>query len=299
MVSLGMPLLGELVATSPPPYSRRAALSALGLGIPFEDVSFPAAGDVLLRGWFFPADKPDAPAILYAPSTASDQRSGLSLVGPFHEAGYSFLLFSYRGHGSSEGNPFGFTYGARESEDVDAAIRFLTEDKGIHHVGAIGHSAGAVSIILSAARNADIQAVIAASPFPSLEEVWKSNRPPFVPIPLLELAFQLSELTRGYSRQQIRPLDVINLISPRPLLLIQGGQDGRISYEQSRRLFNAAQEPKQMWVAQGANHAQVRSPVLDAVVDEMISFFDHALRGGVSAPIRAPVMEGHRPQGHS
>lgn len=285
MVSLGAPLLGELVATIAPPYSKRAASSAYNLGIPLEEVSFRTAGDALLRGWFFPADNADAPAILYAPSTASDQRSGLSLVKPFHQAGYAVLLFSYRGHGLSEGNRFGFTYGARESEDVDAAVRFLTHTLGVQHVGAVGHSAGAVSILLSASHNPDIRAVIAASPFPSLEEVWKSNRPPFVPKALLEMTCQFSEWTRGYSRQQIRPLDVIDRISPRPLLLIHGSRDSRISFEQSRRLFYAAREPKQMWVAEGASHAEVRSPVLDSMADEMILFFDRALRGAVTDPV--------------
>jgi dipeptidyl aminopeptidase/acylaminoacyl peptidase len=289
MATLGAPLLGELIATSPPPYTKRATLSAASLGVSFEEVSFPATDGTALRGWFFPAERSDAPAILYAPSTASDQRSGLSLVMPFHRAGYAVLLFSYRGTGSSDGNRFAFTYGAKESEDVDAAIRFLSEAKGVQHIGAVGHSAGAVSIILSASRNVDLEAVVAASPFPSLEEIWESNRPAFIPPPLQEMAFQFSEWTRGYSRQQIRPLDVIDRISPRPLLLIHGSRDSRISFEQSRRLFYAAREPKQLWVAEGASHAEVRSPVLDSMADEMILFFDRALRGVVTDPtLRRP-----------
>lgn len=113
-------------------------------------------------------------AVVYAPATAHDQRSGLSLVPIFHQAGYHVLLFSYWGHGLSDGLPGRFTYGAAESKDVDAAVAFLHKAKHTGHIAVIGHSAGAA--ILSAARNPDIGAVIAVAPFNCPEEV-RSVRP--------------------------------------------------------------------------------------------------------------------------
>ncbi len=44
-------------------------------------------------------------------------------------------------------------YGAAGSRDVDAAVKFLSETKGIRRISLIGHSAGAISAILSAVRN--------------------------------------------------------------------------------------------------------------------------------------------------
>ncbi len=278
VVSIGGPVLGELLATKAPIFPKQAALSAKHLGIPYEEVSFPAVDGPILRGWFFPVEKRGAPAIIYAPATARDQRSGMSLVEPLHEAGFHVLLFSYRGHGLSEGSPFGFTYGAMESMDVDAAVRFLYETKGIHRIGAIGHSAGAVSILLSASRNSHIGAIVAASAFPTMEDVWRTNSPAIMPIPFIELMMRISELARGYTRQQIRPQDVIGQISPRPLLLIHGSGDRRITFDQAIRMFEAAEEPKRLWLIEGADHGQVRTPVMDDIIQEIIAFLAEALR---------------------
>jgi dipeptidyl aminopeptidase/acylaminoacyl peptidase len=274
--TLGGPVLGELVATIAPVFPQKATISAKDLGIPYEEVAFQTSDQLILRGWFFPAVEEDAPAILYAPATSNDLRSGISLVLPLHNAGYHVLLFSYRGHGFSDGNRFGFTYGALESKDVDAAVSFLHKTKGIQRIGAVGHSVGAVSTILSAARNPNIDAVVAASPFNTMEEIWETNRPVMFPKPLLDLSMRISELRKGFTRDQIRPEDVIAKIAPRPILIIHGSEDKRITNEQALRLYNTAQEPKRMWLVEGASHGEVRSPVLDYLVENIIDFFNDA-----------------------
>jgi len=277
LLTVGGPLLGEWVATKAPTFGRRAAQEVRGLGLAFEEVSFAAEDGALLQGWFFPQADPQAPAILYAPATGRDQRSGLALVRPLHEAGYQVLLFSYRGHGLSQGNRSGFTYGAKESRDVDAAVAFLRQEKRIGRIGAIGHSAGAVSILLSAARNPGIDVVVAAAPFPTVETVWETNRPAIFPRPLLEMTLRLSEVTRGYSRDEVRPLDVISGIAPRPVLLLHGLDDARISESQARGLFAAAQAPKQLWLVEGADHGEMGAPALTALMDEIIQFLKASL----------------------
>ncbi len=282
LLSIGSPAIGEIVASMAPIYTRKEELLPSTLGIPFEQVAFPTTDGLILRGWFFPSTMKTAPAILYAPATARDQRSGLSLVKPLHEAGYHVLLFSYRGHGTSDGNRFGFTYGAVEKKDVDAAIRYLYEERGVHRIGAIGHSAGAVSIILSGSKNPHIGAIVAASPFASLEEVWETNRPPLFPRFLFQLTFRISEQRKGFSRHQVRPGDVIGEFAPRPLLLIHGSNDARITREQAIRLFARAKYPKQLWVIQDATHAGVRDPGLDSIANQIIEFFDVSLQNPIT-----------------
>jgi dipeptidyl aminopeptidase/acylaminoacyl peptidase len=291
LLSIGGPVLGELIATLAPVFPKSATLSVDELNIPYESVAFPTTDDLILRGWFFPAEKLDAPAILYAPATAHDLRSGLSFVTPLHHAGYHVLLFSYRGHGLSDGNPFGFTYGALESEDVDAAVQYLYEARGINRIGAIGHSVGAVSIIISAARNPNIGAVVAASPFNSVEEIWETNRPTLVPKPVLDFSMWMSELRKGFTRTDIRPEDVIAKISPRQLLIIHGSEDKRITEQQVMRMFTTAQNPKRLWIVEGASHSGVRSPALDILMQKIITFLDDALIPSVELTSNLPVTQ--------
>ena len=233
MLSLGGPVLAEMVSTAAPFFSKGADQAADALGIRYETVSFQSSDGITLRGWYFPSEIANSPAILYAPATAKDQRSGLSLVRPLHEAGFSVLLFSYRGHGASDGNPVGFSYGAHESLDVDAAVSYLHVIRGASAVGAIGHSAGAVAIILSAARNPQIDIVVAASPYASVEEIWNTNKPTLMPTPMYDFMMRTSELRKDFERNQVRPVDVIDRISPRPILIIHGANDKRITQEQA------------------------------------------------------------------
>ena len=275
-LTIGGPVLGELIATMAPLYASRTPEAALRYGIRYEEIKFPAVDGLTLRGWFFPAEERNAPAIIYAPATSRDQRSGESLVKPLIDAGYHVLLFSYRGHGDSEGNRFGFTYGAEESKDIDAAASFLYRNKSISEIGVIGHSAGAVSSIISAARNPLLKAVVAAAPFPSVEEIWSNNRPEFMPAAFFDFVMRLTEQRKGYSRHQVRPRDVIKQIAPRPVLLIHGCEDQRITRDQALQLYDNAQEPKQLWYFGDASHSAIRSPVLDNIMEDVIDFLDAA-----------------------
>jgi uncharacterized protein len=292
LLTLVGPIVGETIATSPPAFPRKAFNPGTELGLPYEEVTFPTADGLALGGWFVPAEQPDAPAIVYAPATRHDQRSGLSLVPAFHEAGYHILLFSYRGQGRSEGKKGAFTYGQAESRDVDAAVRFLHEVKGIGRVGLIGHSAGAASAVLSAARTPEVGAVVAVAPFNCVTEVWNTSRPPFVPGFIMDWTLWVAEKRGGFDRTDLCPLDVVDQIAPRPLLVIHGTGDQRITEAQVRRLFAAARAPKTLWLVPGATHSSVRSPVLDELAPRVIAFFDAALRGRrETAPVlvRGPV----------
>lgn len=278
MLTLVVPVVAETIATLPPIFAKETPNPLTEIGLPFEEVAFPTTDGLTLRGWFIPAGQPDAPAILYAPSTAHDQRSGLSLVPAFHKAGYHVLLFSYRGHALSDGKKGEFTYGDAESKDVDAAVRFLSEAKGIRRVAVIGHSVGAVSAILSGAHNPEVGAVVAVAPFNCVAEVWRTNRPALLPPFILDWTLWAVEKLRGFDREEVCPENVVDLIAPRSLLVIHGTDDRRIPEAQVRRLFAAAREPKALWLVEGATHSGIRTPALDVLAPQVIAFLDTALQ---------------------
>jgi alpha-beta hydrolase superfamily lysophospholipase len=278
VLTLLAPVVGEAIATLPPFFPSAAATALDDLDLSYEDVEFPTSDGLVLRGWFVPAENPDAPAVLYAPATAHDQRSGLSLVPELRRSGFHSLLFSYRGHGISDGARGKFTYGSSESLDVDAAVRYLSETRGIDKIAVIGHSAGAVSGILSGARNAAVGAVVAVAPFTCIDDIWQTNKPALVPRAVLNWTLRLSEKWRGFSRSEVCPVEVIDRIAPRPLLLIHGLEDKRITEDQAREIFEAAREPKSLWLVEGATHSGIREHALDALIPQVVTFLNRALR---------------------
>jgi len=295
LLTLVGPAIGETIATLPPLFSRQDTNPLTEAGLRYEEVAFATDDGLTLRGWFIPAGLAGAPAVVYVPGTGRDQRSGLSLVAPFHEAGYHVLLFSYRGSGQSDGNWLRFSYGDAESRDLDAAVRFLFEIKGVSRVAAIGYSAGAVSAILSAARNPHIGAVVAVAPYNCVDEVWQTGRPAGMPAFLQDWTLWLTEKRKGFDRARICPVDVVDQIAPRPLLVIHGTADRRILQSQVQRLFAAADEPKSLWLVPGATHNTIRTPVLDELVPQVVGFMNGALGQTVSqAPAGPPAQR--RPQ---
>ncbi|MEN8255752.1 MAG: alpha/beta hydrolase [Verrucomicrobiota bacterium] len=73
-------------------------------------------------------ENPDAEyTILFSHGNAEDLGNVVPFMRQFHELGYSVLMYDYRGYGTSEGSP-----SVRKAyQDVDAAYRWLVEEKGI------------------------------------------------------------------------------------------------------------------------------------------------------------------------
>jgi dipeptidyl aminopeptidase/acylaminoacyl peptidase len=247
-------------------------------GLPYQDAAFQAVDGLTLRGWFVPAQSSDEPAIVHAHGSGHDQRVGLSILPALHKAGYGVLLFSYRGCGHSDAHGRGMTYGYGESEDLDSAVSFLRQMPHRPSVGVIGYSIGAASALLSAARNQDINAVVAVAPFARPREVWAANRPRFLPTPLLAWMRSVVKWRKGISLAAMDLTTAVPQIAPRPILLIHGSRDERIPFAQVQQLHEAAGEPTVLWVLEGETHQSVRTRGLERRMVEVIAFFDQALR---------------------
>lgn len=52
----------------------------------------------------------------------------------------------------------------------------------------------------------------------------------------------------GAEINEVRPVDEIGKISPRSVFIIDGWEDSAIAMNSPYRLFDAAKEPKEIWV---------------------------------------------------
>jgi fermentation-respiration switch protein FrsA (DUF1100 family) len=87
----------------------------------------------------------------------------------------------------------------------------------------------------------------------------------------------------------------VERIAPRPLLVIHGTDDRRITLDQVRRLYAVAAGPKSLWLVGGASHSGIRSPVLDQLAPDVIAFLDTAWQDQGAVEVRAGgAMRGTR-----
>jgi uncharacterized protein len=73
-------------------------------------------------------------------------------------------------------------------------------------------------------------------------------------------------------------VDVIEEISPRPLLIIHDQGDPVALADNSLRNFAAAGQPKQLWLVPGSGHADAQIIAKSQYQSKVTSFFEAALR---------------------
>lgn len=246
----------------------------------WEDIAFPSPDGLTLRGWLVPPESMGGPTVIFVHGLHGNRSSLLPLAVPLVARGYGALLYDARNHGESEGTIT--TLGYAEAADVMGAVAFLRDrpDVGDAPLALVGHSMGAAAVLRAAARLSEVDAVVAISAFTSLEDnVAEGVRiltglPPFPFAPLI-IAFGEQEV--GLQLSDLRPIDDLAAIAPRPVLFIHGQADPLVPAPNSEQLFAAASEPKVLYIVPGGQHGDIVEQPPEEMLAQVIAFMDEHL----------------------
>lgn len=236
--------------------------------IPFEEVTLTTTDGLSLAAWYTP---PQNNAVILVAHGYNDNRPE-SFHVMFARNGYGVLSWDFRAHGGSEGELS--TLGYYEQMDVAAALEFALAQAGVEHVGAWGGSMGAATLILSAAEQPEIEALVADSAFPSLDSVMQLNMPVKLFQPFILF---WGEYYSGMEFEAVNAEAVIHAISPRPVFIIDGWEGGAVEMNAPYRLYDAALEPKELWVEDGVSHLGMYGNNPARYERKVIRFFDEWL----------------------
>lgn len=246
------------------------------LGLDYEPVRFTTDDGVTLSGWFIPAGRATRTAVIVLHGFGGHRLPELASFVPWLQERHNVLQFDFRGHGESEAGVV--TLGAVERRDVAAAVRFL-EHRGLGPIALFGISMGAATAIVSAP-DLPVAAVVADAPFAELHHPI-ANRMREVGYPLAELGARA--IVAGASvRAGLRfrdPIHEVARIAPRGLLVIAPRDDQAISSRQMIRLYEAAREPKELFVVPGAGHAEAYAVAPEAYRSRVLDFLERHLEG--------------------
>lgn len=169
------------------------------------------------------------------------------------------MVFDFRGHGRSGGLS---TVGDREIRDLDVVVAWARE-KGYRRVATVGFSMGASVVLRYAALRAGLDAVVSVSG-PG-RWYYRGTRP----MRLLHLAVErpLGRLvTRTVLHTRVNPArwnpiplppaEAAAQITPVPLLVVHGDRDPYFPVDHAHQIYEAAGEPKELWIEQGYGHAE-------------------------------------------
>jgi pimeloyl-ACP methyl ester carboxylesterase len=228
------------ISADPPPRYREVWLSSDGLR---------------LRAWLAPGEK-SRPAVIIVHGLGDTLESYQEHAELFIERGHTVLLPDLRGHGGSEGHHT--TFGGRESEDVRAAMRYL-EAEGLAEEGFVlmGHSMGAVAVLLAAADRRDVRAVIAEAPYDTYRNTVVHHAKILFGLPswfpLISLAIRGAEWRARFDADTVDAVAAASRIQA-PLLAIVDGEDRRMPEPVVRRIADAHPGIHQVWIASGVDH---------------------------------------------
>lgn len=244
-------------------------------GLTYQDVTFGTTDGLKLSGWYIPGRLPDA--IILVHGIDANRTVLLPEAALLNEAGYHLLLLDLRGHGQSEGAEV--TYGYREALDIQAGADFLLAQAEVKQVAALGISLGGSAVVHAAAIDPRLRGIVVESSFSSLSAAVDDafeGRSVFPKWPFAPLLIWLAEQRVNLKVSQIDSTRDIATLSPRPVLIIHGTADHDFPPAHALRMYEAAQEPKELWLIEGLGHA---SPIQADEAEyrkRLLSFFERA-----------------------
>ncbi|HVO10815.1 MAG TPA: alpha/beta fold hydrolase [Vicinamibacteria bacterium] len=235
-------------------------LTPASFHLAFEEVAFRSSDGVEIRGWWIPCTDGKGTVVL----VHGLNRSRIEMVrrAPFvHESGWNALLIDLRHHGRSGGAVT--TFGAREKDDVEAAVRYA-RGRSPGKVVLWGVSLGAASVMLAAAETPQVAGVICDSSYRSLGDTLRHHLQLFrgfrwwlriVPVwPVAdEILFWMRE-RGGFDPASVDIRAAAGRLDGRPALFVANSEDVRMPKQIAFDLQAAAGRDAEVLIVPGRSH---------------------------------------------
>ncbi len=230
-------------------------ISPADLGLVYEDVSFITNDGIKLNGWFIPNIKNEAKTVILLHGYPADKGDILPSLS-FLNGEFNLLLFDFRSLGESEGKIS--TVGARETEDLLTAIRFLKE-RGIEEVGVWGFSLGGAVAMMTWKKAPEIKAIVTESSYARLDLMTRElYRIPGLKYPLGYLTGVWSRIFLGISIRKVSPVESIMGLDI-PILVIHSRNDQVIPFEHALLIQETLRDNPnaEFWFEENLFHGQL------------------------------------------
>ncbi len=182
--------------------------------------------------------------VLYLHGNGSNVGANVEHANRFHRLGLSVFVIDYRGYGKSQGD---FPSESQVYEDAQLAWDYLVKQRGVnpHQIYIYGHSLGGAIAIDLAVRHPEAARLIVEGSFTSTRAMVDFQKGLFWLFPIDWLLTQRFDSLSKVDRLQM------------PVLFIHGTADNVVPVEMSKKLFDAAPEPKQLYIVPDGGHNNV------------------------------------------
>ena len=217
-------------------------------------------------------------AVLLMHGSGGDRRSMLERARFLRASGYTALAIDLPGNGESLGDHE--TWGYLESLGAHGALNYLRTACGARRIGIIGFSLGGAAALLGPMGPTDANAQVLEAVYPTVEEAVADR----IRIRLGPWSGWLYPLFTGQLRWRLgiqpanlRPIERIGALNA-PVFVIGGGADRHTPPAETRELYEAAAEPKRLWMVPGAIHGDFYAAAPEEYRRRVLAFFSETLR---------------------
>jgi len=224
-------------------------------GLAYRDVHFATPDGLRLHGWFLPGDATAAKAplcsMLFLHGNAENISTHIASVWWLPARGVNVFMVDYRGYGRSEGVP-GI---AGVHTDAEAALEEMTRQPGVNgdRMVVFGQSLGgtvAISAVARSPHRGRLRALIVEGAFSGFRSIMRDKMASGL------LTWPLQWIPSLTIDDDYRPLDAVRRVGGLPLLVVHGLDDRVIPPDNARAIFEAARDPKALWLVPGAAHIE-------------------------------------------
>lgn len=246
--------------------------------VDYEDVWLPLSvggGKVeQIHGWWIPSSSTASKnVLLFLHGNTGNMGVNVGQLARLYRLGFSVLSIDYRGYGRSQGR---FPSESRVYEDAEVAWNYLINDRGVSPENLIiyGYSlGGAIAIELVKRQQIKSAGLIIEGSFTSMRDMSDYRYPKLKIFPInLLLTQRFDSLSKLRSLQR-----AVGVSLEVPTLFIHGLDDEDVPAYMSQQLFDAALEPKQLFLVPEAKHDNVASIDSDGYVQTVNQFVELAL----------------------
>ena len=257
-------------------HSVNRMIGALPPDLKGRNVSFPSASGATIHGWLIEGQAGKG-VLLLMHGVRDSRLSMLDRARFLSAAGYGVLLFDFQAHGESKGEQI--TFGYLESRDAQAAVNFVRETLPGEKIGIIGVSLGGAATLLAEPK-IEVNALVVEMVYPTIQQAIDNRMRHYLnfvggwltPLFIAQLKPRL-----GIAPEVLQPISKVNALTM-PKLFIAAAADKHTPLAESQDLFNAAQEPKELWVVNGAEHVNLHRFAKQEYERQVLSFLGRTLR---------------------
>lgn len=204
------------------------------IGLDYEEVHVETEDDIEISGWFIPSASPRA-TVLFSHGNGGNISHRLEKIMMLNSLGLDVLIFDYRGYGTSEGNP----HEKGLYRDAESVYDFLIKKKKVPAWNIIGYgeSLGG-AVIIDLAQKHELEGIIVEGTFSSIRDM-AGKFFPFIP----SFVYQ----SKYNSFVKIEDIHC-------PKLIMHSAGDEIVPFEQGKKLYDNAPEPKKFVTLHGGHN---------------------------------------------